>query len=162
MSDRYYTKIEIGGKLQRIKVPVLFQAARDDGMEYEFSEGEVQDEKVFLEAAEEAVQKNQPLQLYDPGAAWGNLESLEKTCRRLRLPFRKLIEGGYGNLPVVEYWQPEMRESNALDSTEGAADPLIRYSQLVKFIRRAKSLPELTLWLQKRYRVPRLPPLTLV
>ena len=37
MSNRYYTKIEIGGKLKRLQVKVLYQAALNDGMEYEYS-----------------------------------------------------------------------------------------------------------------------------
>lgn len=107
MSERFSTWIEIGGCLKGSHVEPLLKALREAGVRLDWGEAcfEPKDAAELLE-----VRRDNVLHLCDEEARYGEFPELEKTCRRLRLSYRRHSEGTCGYDAGLTDWRPGMRE----------------------------------------------------
>lgn len=107
MSERFSTWIDIGGRLKGRHVKPLLMAIREAGVRLDWGEAyfEPKDAAELLEGRRDSV-----LHLCDEEARYGEFPELEKTCRRLRLSYRRHSEGTCGYDAGLTDWRPGMRE----------------------------------------------------
>lgn len=107
MSERFSTWIEIGGRLKGCHVEPLLNAIREAGVRLDWGEPyfEPKDAAELLEGRRDSL-----LHLCDEEARYGEFPELEKTCRRLRLSYRRHSEGTCGYDAGLTDWHPGMRE----------------------------------------------------
>ena len=106
MSDRLCAIMSIGGQVRQKKLSALLKAIAEAGVGTEWGD------PTFAPASAEELLlalKDGRIRLCDDQASYGAFPELEKTCRKLRLPYRRHTEGKYEfDAEIVDY-RPGMR-----------------------------------------------------
>lgn len=107
MSERYSTWIKIGGRIKHSRIPPLLDAICTAAVRLDWGEAyfEPQDAAELMKVRRDGV-----LHLCDEEARYGEFPELEKTCRRLRLSYRRHSEGTCGYDAGLTDWRPGTRE----------------------------------------------------
>jgi hypothetical protein len=149
MSDRYYASIRIGGDLPHCHVARLGEAL------------ELEDA-----GAAELLQRVESGVLYhdDYEACYGELETLEQTCRELCLSYVRNSGGYFETLPRVAFWQPGLEGPEEHISYDGG-DLLVDMDVLIHVrdhLRQGRIAEALALLDEKIVEVPALSPFRVV
>jgi hypothetical protein len=100
MSDRFQTKIELGGQLDR---------AHLDGLADLISEWEIDwSDRATREDIEQAAAAQTALELTDNELSYGGHETLATFCQAHQLPYKVTIDGKYEYTGEVRVWAPGM------------------------------------------------------
>ena len=90
MSEHFWGRIEVGGRLQRGNLSRFCAAL---GIEEGDLHNTIEDGHFVFERGD---------------AAYGQFEELEQLCRELGLPYRRQSDGKYEFSPEVVFWHPGM------------------------------------------------------
>lgn len=107
MSDRFCGQITIGGRISRRRLPKFLKAIAASGAFLEW--GDAPFEPVSIDNVTSNLRDGR-LILYDDEARFGEFESLETACRRLRLGYTRHSESKYEFEAELVDWRPGMRE----------------------------------------------------
>jgi hypothetical protein len=132
MSERFPTRIRIGGRIERSRVEPLLKAIREASVQTDWGEPSFQPKtpEELLEARKDGY-----LQLCDEEALGGQLPQLQQACHRLGLGYRRHCEGVSIYDAELTDWRPSMKDPIAhTSSNEHRDDILILGSQVRKAI----------------------------
>src|SRR5216684_8243224 len=100
MSDRFQTKIEIGGLLDRAHLDELDDLASEWEIDWT--------DRATRSDIEQASATRTPLELTDNELSYGGHETLTAFCQAHQLPYKVTIDGKYEYTGEVRVWAPGM------------------------------------------------------
>src|SRR5579859_5743472 len=102
----FYTRIEIGGELNRDSLVRLLNAIGESGAWFDLAANE--DETAHIE---ETSQDMRPLELSNDDQPWGRFEDLEAFCRGNNLTYRRETSPKHEYEGVIAFWRPGMEQA---------------------------------------------------
>ena len=146
MSDNFWGKIEIGGKLSRKDLPRFFEAAG-------IGEQEV------IESAEEGTFVRE-----DDAARYGEFDGLESLCQELGLPYIRWSEGKYEFSPEVSFWIPGMSgpDTSITDNSNNIVVDVRVVKEIRDALRENRDVDALEIAEKNFVELPVLPPFQIV
>src|SRR6266542_1292242 len=133
MSDRFQTKIEIGGQLARAHMDELDDMASE--WEIDWSD------RATREDIEEAAATRTALELTDNELSYGGHETLAAFCQAHQLPYKVTIDGKYEYTGEVRVWAPGMA-TELLQTATNDGNAVMALSELRQLDEGGKTLAD--------------------
>ncbi len=133
MSDRFQTKMEIGGPLDRAHLDELDDLASE--WEIDWSD------RATREDIEHASATRTALELTDNELSYGGHETLAAFCKANQLPYKVTIDGKYEYTGEVRVWAPGM-PTELLQTATNDGNAVLALSELRQLEQDGKTLAD--------------------
>jgi len=133
MSDRFQTKMEIGGPLDRAHLDELDDLASE--WEIDWSD------RATRRDIEQASATRTPLELTDNELSYGGHETLTAFCQAHQLPYKVTIDGKYEYTGEVRVWAPGMA-TELLQTATNDGNAVLALSELRQLEEGGKTLAD--------------------
>lgn len=129
MSDSFYGRISIGGRIQRKDLPAFLKAVSDGC--YSYYPKTVEDLKEY-------IQDDGVLEIEEAEASYGHFEALEKFCEAHDLTYSRDSDS-YGEYDAeTAYWAPGMAEA-IFNKADKHSSAVINKSEVLEWIKAVKN-----------------------
>ena len=133
MSDRFQTKIEIGGPLDRAHLDELDDLASEWEIDWT--------DRATRRDIEQASATRTPLELTDNELSYGGHETLTAFCQAHQLPYKVTIDGKYEYAGEVRVWAPGMA-TELLQTATNDGNAVLDLSELRRLEEGGKTLAD--------------------
>jgi hypothetical protein len=133
MSDRFQTKIEIGGPLDRAHLDELDDLASEWEIDWT--------DRATRRDIEQASATRTPLELTDNELTYGGHETLAAFCQTHQLPYKVTIDGKYEYTGEVRVWAPG-RATELLQTATNDGNAVLALSELRQLEEGGKTLAD--------------------